>query len=259
MKIALIQLEVKEKNKTANVEQGLKLLEKAVKGQDVVLLPEIWTTGYSLSRLEEEAEEINGPLVKRMQELAKMYACNIVGGSIPLRYDGKIHNTSVIINKNGEILHLYSKTHLFGLFKEERFFAAGNDFSLYELDGELCGSAICYDLRFPELFRRLAMDGAKIIFVPAEWPEPRGEVWRLLAQARAVENQTYICAVNCVGTFKGERFYGHSMLIAPTGEIIVEGGNNEEILYGEVEFDLIDKLRKRINALEDVRPELFPK
>ena len=125
------------------------------------------------------------------------------------------------------------------------------------LDGVACGASICYDLRFPELYRRLALKGAKVIFVPAEWPEARGDVWRLLLQARAVENQTYICGVNCVGTFKDDTFYGHSMIVAPNGKILVEGGSEEEILRGEIDLGLIENLRKKLNALDDVRPEIF--
>jgi len=258
MKISLIQMKIQEKNKTANVEHGLDLLQKAAVGQDVVLMPEIWTTGYSLGRLEKEAEELEGPVVKKMQEIARISSCAVVAGSVPLLINGKVHNTTVVINKKGEIIYLYSKMHLFGMFREERFFAAGDSFETFMLDGVSCGASICYDLRFPELYRRLALKGAKVIFVPAEWPEARGDVWRLLLQARAVENQTYICGINCVGTFKDDIFYGHSMIVSPDGKIIAEGGSGEQILQGELDFDLINKLRQKLNALDDVRSELLP-
>ncbi|MGL5206658.1 MAG: carbon-nitrogen family hydrolase [Acidaminococcaceae bacterium] len=257
MKISLVQMKIQEKNKEANVKHGLELLQEAVVGQDVAILPEIWTTGYSLGRLEQEAEEIDGPVVKNLQKIAKDSNCAVVAGSLPLLLDGKVHNTSVVINKKGEIIYLYSKMHLFGMFKEERFFAAGNTYEPFVLDGVACGASICYDLRFPELYRRLALKGAKVIFVPAEWPEVRGDVWRLLLQARAVENQTYICGINCVGSFKDDTFYGHSMIVAPNGKILVEGGSDEEILRAEIDLDLIDKLRRKLNALDDVRTEIF--
>lgn len=257
MKIALVQMEIQEKNKEKNVAHGLELLAKAASGQDIALMPEIWTTGYSLGRLESDAEELDGPVVKKMQEIAKANSCALIPGSIPLRLNGKVHNTSVVINKKGEIAYLYSKMHLFGLFHEERFFAAGDNYEPFMIDDVSCGATICYDLRFPELYRRLALKGAQVIFVPAEWPDARGDVWRLLLQARAVENQTYLCGVNCVGTFKDETFYGHSMIVAPDGKIILEGDSKESILYGEIDLSLIGKLRKKINALEDVRQELF--
>ncbi|NLH45366.1 MAG: carbon-nitrogen family hydrolase [Acholeplasmataceae bacterium] len=257
MKISLVQMKIQEKNKDANVQHGLELLQKAVIGQDIAVMPEIWTTGYSLGRLEKEADEIDGPVVKNLQKIAKDNNCAVIAGSIPLLLDGKVHNTSVVINKNGEIIYLYSKMHLFGMFKEERFFAAGDTYEPFVLDGVACGASICYDLRFPELYRRLAIKGAKVIFVPAEWPESRGDVWRLLLQARAVENQTYICGVNCVGTFKDDIFYGHSMIVAPNGKILVEGSSEEEILRGEIDIDLVETMRKKLNALDDVRPEIF--
>src|SRR5574344_1884333 len=102
MKISLVQMKIQEKNKEANVKHGLELLQEAVVGQDIAVMPEIWTTGYSLGRLEKEAEELDGPVVKNLQKIAKESNCAIVAGSIPLLLDGKIHNTSVVINKNGE-------------------------------------------------------------------------------------------------------------------------------------------------------------
>ena len=212
---------------------------------------------FEKDKVDVVSELVTTSVALAVQKIAKESNCALIAGSIPLFLDGKVHNTSVVINKNGEIIYLYSKMHLFGMFKEERFFAAGDTYEPFVLDGVACGASICYDLRFPELYRRLALKGAKVIFVPAEWPEARGDVWRLLLQARAVENQTYICGVNCVGTFKDDTFYGHSMIVAPNGKILVEGGSEEEILRGEIDLGLIENLRKKLNALDDVRPEIF--
>ena len=172
-------------------------------------------------------------------------------------FDGKIYNNTVVIDKQGSVVASYSKVHLFGLFNEERFFAAGDNFDTYELNGVICGSTICYDLRFPELYRHLSLQGAKIIFVPAEWPSARGDIWTLLSQARGAENHNYIVAVNCVGNFKGAPFYGHSMVVDPMGKIIAEGGSAEEIIYCDIDLAYIDKVRARLNALADVRKELI--
>lgn len=257
MKIALLQMEIFEKNTEGNIANGLKLLREAAANSDIAVLPEIWTTGYSLGHLKQEAETIDGATITAVRKIANDYNCAIVAGSVPLKQkDGKIYNTTVVIDKQGSIVASYSKVHLFGLFNEERFFAPGENFDAYELNGILCGSTICYDLRFPELYRRLSLQGAKIIFVPAEWPESRGDIWRLLAQARGAENHNYIVAVNCVGTFKGEPFYGHSMVVDPMGKIIAEGGEHEEIIYCDIDLEYIDKVRQRLNALADVRKEL---
>lgn len=257
MKIALLQLEVLEKNKEANVAHGLQLVREHAPAHDVLVLPEVWTTGYSLGHLVEDAEELNSSVVKELQDVAAKERCAIIAGSMPLRHDGKVYNTSVAIDKQGRIVNVYDKVHLFGLFNEERFFAPGNNFRAFELDGLCCGSTICYDLRFPELYRHLSLQGARLLFCPAEWPTVRGDIWRLLAQARAAENHTFLAAVNCAGEFKGAPFYGHSMVIAPSGKILVEAGNGEEVLSCELELAEIDRVRSKLNALADVRKELI--
>lgn len=257
MKIALLQMAVLEKNKAANVAHGLKLVEEAAKDHDLVVLPEVWTTGYSLGHLAEEAEELTGKVMLALQAIALAAQCCILAGSVPMKRDGKIYNTSVAIDATGKIVNLYDKVHLFGLFHEEDFFAPGNNFQAYRLGDMCCGSTICYDLRFPELFRHLALQGAQLIFCPAQWPEARGDIWRLLAQARAAENHVFVVAVNCAGTFKGAPFFGHSMVVAPSGKILAEAGMEEEIISCTIDLEDVTKVRKRLNALADVRKELI--
>lgn len=257
MKIALLQLQVLEKNKAANVVHGLELARKTAKEHDIIVMPEVWTTGYSLGHLQEEAETIDSSVMQELCAIAREEDCHILAGSVPMLHDGRIHNTSVAISRQGKIVNCYDKVHLFGLFNEEKFFAPGNNFNVFHFDDICCGSTICYDLRFPELFRHLALQGAKIIFCPAEWPEARGNIWRLLAQARAAEDHLFVVAVNCAGTFKGAPFYGHSMIIAPSGKILAEAGMDEEIISCEIDLNAIDKVRARINVLNDVRKELI--
>ncbi len=257
MKIALLQMLIVEKNKAANVDRGLQLLRRAAKEHDLVVLPEIWTTGYSLGKLQTEAETVDGQVITQVCQIAAQYHCCIIAGSVPMKHDGRIYNTSVAVNSKGQIVNLYDKVHLFGLFNEEEFFAPGNNFDSFMLDGIRCASTICYDLRFPELYRHLALQGAKLIFCPAEWPESRGDIWRLLAQARAAENHIFLLAVNCAGYFKGAPFYGHSMVVAPSGKIVAEAGMEEEIVSCEIDLREIDSVRQRLNALADVRRELI--
>lgn len=258
MKVALIQMEIKEKNTKGNIEHGLRLVSEHSKNCDIAVLPEIWTTGYSLSLIEEEAETIDGDTIVALRKIASDNHCAIVAGSMPLRHqDGKIYNTTIVIDKQGSVISSYSKVHLFGLFNEERFFSQGNDFSTFELNGITCGATICYDLRFPELYRHLSLQGAQIIFLPAQWPEARGDAWQLLTRARGAENHNFIVAVNCAGEFKGMPFFGHSMVVDPMGKIIAEAGMEEEVLYCELDLDYVSEVRKKINALEDVREELI--
>ena len=128
MKIALLQLAVLEKNKEANVAHGLQLVRENASNHDVLVLPEVWTTGYSLGHLDTEAEAEDSPILAELQRLAAEHECAIVAGSVPMRREGKVYNTSVAIDKTGTIVNMYDKVHLFGLFNEERFFAPGNNF-----------------------------------------------------------------------------------------------------------------------------------
>ena len=136
------------------------------------------------------------------------------------------------------------------------FFAAGDNFDTYELNGVICGSTICYDLRFPELYRHLSLQGAKIILCLQNGRRPGG-IFGLYCHRPAGRNHNYIVAVNCVGNFKGAPFYGHSMVVDPMGKIIAEGGSAEEIIYCDIDLAYIDKVRARLNALADVRKELI--
>lgn len=257
MKVALIQLEVIAGEVARNREQGLALAKEAAKQADILMLPEIWTTGYALREVGKWAEDINGPTITGLRNIAKEQGITIISGSLPFKRDGKVYNSAFVINGTGEVIADYQKIHLFNLMGEERFFAAGDKRTLFPLSNISAGLAICYDLRFPELFRAMAVDGAKIFFIPAEWPAARGAHWRLLNQTRAVENQVYVCAVNCVGRHRENVFYGHSMVVSPNGEIIVEAGNEEGIFYGDIDLAAIEEVRQAMSVWGDRRPELY--
>jgi len=258
MKIALVQMEIRAHEQKRNTQRGLELIEQAAGEQaDFILLPEIWTTGYALGHLKEKAERMDGNVLLRLREIARAYSVNILPGSVPLLRGDKIYNCAPAISRTGEIVNLYDKVHLFRMFEEEKFFAPGNNFGIYKLDALTCASTICYDLRFPELYRHQALAGAQLIFCSAEWPTARGDIWSHLARARAMENHLFVAAVNCVGEFKGAPFYGHSVLVDPLGRVITECGEGEEVAYAEFDTQLVAKVRKRMNALDDVRRELI--
>jgi len=140
---------------------------------------------------------------------------------------------------------------------EDRFFAAGDRRCLFSVDGVRAGLTICYDLRFPELFRSLTKEGAQVIIMPSEWPAARAEHWQTLIRARAIENQVYVCAVNCVGEHRGKPFCGQSLLIAPGGEIVASGGAEEAIVYGEIDTAVVDGARETMKVWQDRRPEVY--
>jgi predicted amidohydrolase len=147
--------------------------------------------------------------------------------------------------------------HLYRLMKEDLCLTAGAQTTIVELPWAPAGLAICYDLRFPELFRKYALAGARMVILPAEWPRPRLAHWRTLLRARAIENQMYVIACNRVGGTSGDQFPGHSAIVDPWGRAIVEGGEDEEVLTAEINLDEVTSFRKLIPVFEDRRPDLY--
>lgn len=257
MKIALVQMTVVAGDVAANRSRGLAMAEEAAAQAELIVLPEVWTTGYALRQVETLAEDETGPTVSALREMARKHSVTIVAGSLPLRRDGLIYNSSVVVGPQGELAASYDKIHLFSMTGEERFFAPGKRRVTFSHGGLTAGLAICYELRFPELFRALTLDGAQAIFMPAEWPTARVEHWRTLTRARAIENQVYICAVNCVGEHRGSPFCGQSLLIGPTGEIVADGGAEEGIVYGEIQPEAVAEARSNMQVWQDRRPEAY--
>jgi omega-amidase len=257
VKIAMVQMHILAGNVDANRSRGLALADEAAANAAVVVLPEIWTTGYALRHVAELAEDENGPTLTAIREIALRRRATIVAGSLCLRRQGKIYNESVVIGPDGATIANYAKLHLFSMTGEERFFAAGDRRCLFDVGGVRAGLAICYDLRFPELFRALTKDGAQLIFLPSEWPVARSLPWQTLNRARAIENQTYVCAVNCVGEHRGNLFCGQSLLAAPDGEITAAGGAGEEIVFGEIDPAAVAATREAMKVWQDRRPEVY--
>ena len=251
MKIALVQMEVLEKNKAGNVQKACELLRQAAPNCDVAVLPEIWTTGYSLGHLSKEADYLNGTVVNELRQIAAENSCAIVAGSIPLRKgDGNVYNTAITIDKNGEIVFCYSKVHLFSMFNEQRFFKPGNDFGVYELEGATCASAICYDLRFP-VWSRNCGDYDLALYV-ASWPVNRIVVWDLLLKARAVENQCYVVGANRVGADPVCDYTGNSAIIHPYGKAMAELRDGESGCVSAVlDMEWLSGFRDKFPSLRD--------
>lgn len=257
MKIALVQMRITAGDVAANRARGLALAAEAAASADVVVLPEIWTTGYALRQVDELAEDEGGPTLAGVREIAARHGVTIVAGSLPLRHGGRVCNKSVVVGPAGETVADYAKLHLFSMMGEERFFAAGDRRCVFDLGGLRAGLAICYELRFPELFRALTMDGAQVIFLPAEWPAARLEHWLTLTRARAIENQVYLAAVNCVGEHRGSPFCGNSLVLGPGGEIVARGGAEEAIIYGEIDPAAVSGVREGMKVWQDRRPEVY--
>ena len=231
--------------------------EAARRGSQVLVLPELWSTGYDLENAGRHATSISEGIFAAVAELARSCQLHILGSCLALLAPGRYGNTAVWFDPAGNNLATYSKIHLFRLMSEEQYLTAGQQSTIVETPWGAAGLAICYDLRFPELFRAYALGGAKLIFLPAEWPHPRLAHWQTLLRARAIENQIFIVACNRIGVAKNNSFFGHSCLIDPWGETIIEGGEGELLLTATIEIDQVNQVRQKIPIFADRRPELY--
>ncbi len=258
MKIACLQMDIAFGDPETNYQKAAEWLKQASDaGCELAVLPELWTTGYDLTRLDEIADKGAERAKAFFVSKAKQYGMHIVGGSVANDTGNGVQNTMVIVSKDGEVIHEYSKLHLFRLMNEEKYLIDGTDDGLFELAGEKMAGFICYDIRFPEWFRKQVINGARVLFVPAEWPLARVDHWRTLLIARAIENQAYVVACNRAGSDPDNKFAGNSLVIGPWGEVIAEAGENEEMLIGNIDFDAIDEIRSRIPVFEDRRESFY--
>ncbi|MBU5674424.1 carbon-nitrogen family hydrolase [Paenibacillus brevis] len=260
-RISLIQCDIELGEPAINERKLTEMLQSAAEAPekpDIIVLPEMWNTGYAMDRLTALAErDERCGIRRRMSELAARHQVQIVAGSIAEQRNGKLYNTMYAYNRKGEEIASYSKIHLFRLMEEDKYLEQGKALGRFELEGLSCGGAICYDIRFPELSRSLALQGVHTMFVPAQWPHPRLNHWRSLLIARAIENQMYVAACNRVGDSGSQAFCGHSLIIDPWGEIIAEGGEEEEIVSGVIDLSLVHEVRSRIPVFSDRQPQYY--
>ena len=230
--------------------------EAARRGSALVLFPELWSTGYDLENWPKHAAPLGEGMFARLSALAKEHRIAL-GGSVLEARDGKAYNSFALFDAEGQLTAAYRKAHLFRLMDEEKWLAPGDKLELVETEWGMTGLGICYDLRFPEMFRKYALGGARLILLPAEWPSRRAYHWQTLVRARAIENQMFVAACNRVGESKGEHFGGGSAVIDPWGEAVVEGGSSETLLTAEIDLDKVDEVRQRIPVFKDRRADIY--
>ena len=214
----------------------------ATKNSDVIILPELWSTGYYPAPVKNFADVDGARTIDFLCAAAKKFSVNIIGGSVIVESGGKIFNRCLVANRRGELVASYDKTHLFSFAHEDDVFTAGDKISVVELDGVRCGLAICYDLRFPEFVRKIALAGAEIIFIPAAWSLKRLTPRQILTKARAIENQVFVVFANSSGI---------SEVVNPRGEVVVESGRGEEILTAEIDLRERAEVISTMNLLAD--------
>lgn len=259
--ISMAQMEVASGRPEENLCKAEALVaEAASRGSDLVCFPEMWTTGFNWDVIGQHTAE-HAEIITRVALMARMHRIWINGSMPVLDGDGNIANTSLLISPEGRVAALYRKIHLFSQMGENNHLASGNSPVLADTPWGPAGLAVCYDIRFPELFRYYALQGACLTICPAAFPHPRLEHWRILIRARAIENQMFLIAVNRAGREDlGPdgimNYFGHSTIVDPWGGTVIEAGENEVLLTAEIDMGLVSEVRAGMKVLCDRRPEL---
>ena len=254
-RVALLQVDVSD---TEQPRERIARVFDEVRGQtgkcDIAILPELWSIGaFNTAALHDNAESRDGSLVTNLQTVARETGMWLHGGSFVEKHDKGISNTAVVIRPDGTIAAMYRKIHLFGFDEGEAVMVErGNEIvTVNDTPLGTAGIATCYDLRFPELFRAQSAQNADALVISSGWPIPRINHWRVLIQARAIENQAWVLACNEVGANGPVTLGGHSMIVNPMGEIICEAGESEEILYADIDVSLAKTWRQDFPVQRD--------
>ena len=264
IRVACVQM-TSRRDKAANLQRAEALVARAAStGADVVVLPEKWNLIGSADDYRAAAEPLDGESVQAMSRWAKTLGVTLVGGSITERRDGheKCSNTSCVFDPEGELTAVYRKIHLFDVdlpgrvtVRESDSKLAGTDVVSAKTPIGSIGLSICYDLRFPELYRRLAFAGARILMVPSAFTFPTGEAhWEPLIRARAIENQAYVIAPAQFGAnIYGYSDYGNSMIVDPWGRVLARAADQEGVVVAPIDLEYQDRVRSELPALKHAR------
>jgi predicted amidohydrolase len=253
---ALVQIRVDEDEPVAARRERAAELVRSLSGADLVVLPELWPTGafaYDLFAAEAESPA-DGPTARVMARAARDAGVWLHAGSVVERTaGGELFNTALVFSPDGALAATYRKIHRFGFDRgEATMMAAGREPVTVAHPSAVLGLATCYDLRFPELFRRLVDDGAQAVVLSAGWPRRRADHWTLLARARAVEDQAYVLACGTAGTHAGVPQAGRSMIVDPWGEVLAAAdGNEEEVVRARIDVGEVARVRESFPALKD--------
>ncbi len=235
--------------------------EAAQRGSDVVVFPELWDTGFVLDRAVELGTGATEGRFAEVAELAQEHAIHIVGSMLELGHpqgtSRPAYNTAMWFSPDGASPGSYRKMHLFRPYDEDKYLLPGISPHWLNLPWGMSSIGICYDLRFPELFRSYAVAGCWMCFLPAQWPYPREMHWLTLLRARAIENQMIIVACNRVGQEGDQVFCGRSTIIDAWGETVIEGGDQEELLTATVDLAHVNYVRENWPVFEDRRPDAY--
>jgi predicted amidohydrolase len=251
LKLAAVQPALVEGECAANWRAARASLERAgAVGADLVVLPEMWLTGYAYRELDKLAE-LTPESLARVGALAKKYGYFVVGSWAERTDDGRLANTACIVGPDARVRARYRKVHLFGPMREDRHFAAGRAVCVTKLEIGTIGLALCYDLRFPEQARKMALHGAELLLYPAQWPQVRLGHFHTLLAARAIENQLFAAGVNRAGRSAAVQFGGGSTVVGPRGDVLAQLGADEGFAEVEIDLDEVAASREHVAYLAD--------
>lgn len=264
-RVALIQTEIAP-DKQVNVDMAVALVEQAAQSAPhLIALPENFSFLGTPEQISAQAETVDGPTVTKLRDLARRHRVHILAGTLKLRFPGheRLLNTSCLIDDHGEISAMYHKVHTFNASVGGVRYAGsdveepGDEIVVTQVLGVPVGLSVCYDVRFPELFRILALQGAKIVLVPSVFTLHTGkDHWEVLLRARAIENQVYVVAPAVCGQHppRGDWAYGRSLVVDPWGLVIEQGQDFPQVLLAELDLSWLSKVRERVPSLEHRRP-----
>ena len=256
MRIHLYQNDIEWEDPERNISAVNEILgDCIISSGDLVILPEMFSTGFSMRpELSNEIDK-KSPTINFLERLASKYSCCVIAGITTKRND-QFFNEAFAVLPNKKMI-FYKKNHLFPLANEHNTYEAGCDLTVFEWSSWVIGMSICYDLRFPELYRGLAKEKANLMINIANWPIDRIEHWITLLRARAIENQTYVAGVNRTGSDPNSTYNGRSMIIDPMGNIINDAGEHPGVHSSVIDLDQVNSWRSNFPALEDMMSKKY--
>ena len=250
----MVQMSCTEGNREHNFTNAKLILDKFTpgKGVEFIQFPELFAIGFQHQDYEKEGPGVPGPTTDFLCSIAQEYGAFTIGTDIE-RSGDKFYNTLVMARPDGKVVGTYRKIHP---FQEERdVFKGGDKMALFDCAGIKVGVEICYDIRFPEVTRKLALEGAELVLIPAAFPDPRSEHWNTLLRARAIENQLYVAATNRIGFgFDSKSYFGHSQVVDPWGVVLSRRNSEERLITVEGNTDMIESVRSQITCYADIAP-----
>lgn len=258
VRIALAQVTPVWEDPASTLRNAEPLIEDAVdENASIICFPEQFLTGWDPDS-RSHAQPVDGELFHSLSGYAKRHGIAILG-SIRLLEGGRLFNACIVAGSDGTLVASYRKVHLFSPLHEGVVYHPGDSISTFTLGGVTFGLAICYDLRFPTLFRVYTMAGAECVLVPAAWPASRMDAWELFIRTRAMENQVFVAGINTVGTTPVDTYSGNSLVAGPTGGILSRSQGNEGITCADIDPGVITRAREVMDVREDRRSRLYHK